>query len=768
MWEPPSQSLRTQLNDLNICSCSDLRRCRRFVRRLARDLPTFDSVWLDALVQAGRITPFQARRLEEDCPALRVGPCVIVERLGAGPLGETFLARSRPGGAMCVLKLLHPPMATIENEQRLSDLVARLSGVSHPSLAIPQACEHADGRLVLVSRHVVGLHLAELLVRRGRFPAAIVWEIGRQLAQALAILESHDVAHGDVRLANVRLASDGIAVLVDAGVRAILDPSVGVQARVSPDRYDGLAPELIGSNRAPDATSDRYALGCLLWQLLAGRPPFPGGDPLIKLAAHRNRRVDDVRKWAPDVPDALAEGVWRLTAPDPGERISSFDDLLALWRPPTRAGRRRLASFRQWFDRPAGNIPDKSRATPARRPALVLSALAVAVCGLALLSQRDTQGVLLSWGAAIPQIGAGVDRLFDKPAPDESDEGPNPSASHAEFADAALLPLPDPSGTIRLEGPGPYSARALRVVGGLQIVGRRDQPAEIVVGDASWTIAAETVRFESVAVRRQRSMQAGPASDHPLLKIDSQQIDFEHCRVEAEDFAAVRAAVENSLAASPKPPAVVWRMVDPADLRGGRVRWRDCVFVGHGASLRAADAPRQIDISNCLRLGPGPLVDLSAAPRARSVVTVYLQHTTCRAGDAVLRLAPPADTDPRGGVLLESHDSVLDLGRQGAVIEVVCRRQNLAGWLNRLRIAGAGSVTPPELAVVSHREHGSAAPVPCDASTLSVEGLVAGSYEYAGGFSRQVAHAELSDCEAPRHSPQLPGIDAARLIDTAE
>ena len=65
MWEPPTEELRGRLLTLNLCSPRDWRRCRPIVRRLARDLPTFDSVWLDALVQLGRLTPFQARRLEE-------------------------------------------------------------------------------------------------------------------------------------------------------------------------------------------------------------------------------------------------------------------------------------------------------------------------------------------------------------------------------------------------------------------------------------------------------------------------------------------------------------------------------------------------------------------------------------------------------------------------------------------------------------------------------------------------------------------------------
>ncbi|MBI5761564.1 MAG: hypothetical protein HZA46_23890, partial [Planctomycetales bacterium] len=299
MLEPLSDPLRSLLLELKLCSARDLRRCRGSVRTLTHDLPAFDSVWLDALVQIRRLTPFQARVLASAKPdRLRIGPCVLVDRLGGGPLGETFLARPIAGHDLCVVKRVNDRDGigvSVDGVVRIEKLVAGLQDFAQPSCVGPHAvqrllpsppgrgaggegtlhCEltpnhqltpphpnplpKGEGAMVLVSRFVPGPTLGELLVRRGRYPADVVLEVGRQLLDGLAALEQRGLAHGDIRLANVRLTDGGVAVLLDAGVRSALDPELTVHSGLAPDRYDGVAPELIGTGRPPNAASDLYA-----------------------------------------------------------------------------------------------------------------------------------------------------------------------------------------------------------------------------------------------------------------------------------------------------------------------------------------------------------------------------------------------------------------------------------------------------------------------------------------------------------------------------
>ena len=334
MLEPPSALLLKTLAALKLCTPRDLRRSRAVVKRVTRDLPTFDSVWIDALVQQRRLTPFQAECLEAGrAEQLAIGPCLLLERLGRTAFAETFLARQREAHDVCVLKL------TSVAAEQLAALRGRLEQLTeihrqgiHPGIVGPQAWQQIawptanDLRLVSISQHVRGPHLAELLIRRGRFPIPVVIEVGRELLAALAALESLRLAHGDISLTNVRITPSGQAVLVDAGVVTALRPEFSFHTVLPAERYDGLAPERI-AGQPPSSASDLYSLGCLLWQLLAGRPPFLAGDPLAKLAAHQTKPIPDVRDCVPDAPDKLAEMLLRWTSLNPASRPRSWKRL---------------------------------------------------------------------------------------------------------------------------------------------------------------------------------------------------------------------------------------------------------------------------------------------------------------------------------------------------------------------------------------------------------------------------------------------------------
>src|SRR5207342_2406148 len=111
----------------------------------------FDSIWLDALVQIGRLTPFQAKLLESAQPGrIRIGPCVAVSRLGGGPLGQTLLARPYDGGELCVIKLLNSSGGfSEETVERLQNLVQRSKGLEHPSLVAPASCAGLENQILL-------------------------------------------------------------------------------------------------------------------------------------------------------------------------------------------------------------------------------------------------------------------------------------------------------------------------------------------------------------------------------------------------------------------------------------------------------------------------------------------------------------------------------------------------------------------------------------------------------------------------------------------
>jgi len=500
--EPPSRRLQQILLGLKLCSPRDLRRCAPRVKALSADLPAFDSVWLDALVQRRVLTSWQAQTIELDQPELlRIGPCVIERHISQSHGSATYLARLPEQQGQCVIKRVVVPTELRKSvTERLQKLVERGQRLQHAGVQVPYSFSEVseaplpeldsnaklkesastrasrqvstaspvikqgskagvgrarrrtksannsnDGQLqmqlAIVSRLVDGLSLSDILLRRGRLPATDVDAIARQLLESLAALHENGVVHGEILLRNIRLTLSGQAVLVDAGVRPALQPEFQISAHVAPEQNDGIAPELIGTAAAATPRSDLYALGFSLWHLLAGRPAFPTGDPLAKLAAHQTERIPDIREFAPDTPVQLARMIEWLTEPMASRRPKSARELLSDGgrdrpvsarrghletqngstptgptgdissrqsvteptnrrlgiRPAGRASRRRLSKFAAGFQQPLRRTaPPSSRRRTVKPLAFATAAIIIAIAALLTFDVRSRNLVLTS------------------------------------------------------------------------------------------------------------------------------------------------------------------------------------------------------------------------------------------------------------------------------------------------------------------------------------------------------------------------------------
>jgi serine/threonine protein kinase len=753
---------------LDLCSPADLRRAGRQVRRLARDLPAFDSAWLDALVRIGKLTPFQSRVLESTHPErIRVGPCVLVNRLGGGPLGETFVARANRSREPCAVKrLATPDELSTDAEERLIRLIDDLRGFDHPSVAVPIVFERAGGQAFVVSRFVAGMHLGELLVRRGRFPAVVVWEIARQLAEGLDALERRETVHGDIRAANVRLTTAGVAVLVDTGIRAAMDCELSVHSNLPVDRYDGVAPERIGSATRPTIATDMYALGCLLWQLLAGRPPFPGGDPLVKLAAHQTRSIDDVRRWAPDTPSPLAEGIRRLTAHRAADRPLHFSEVLELWGSPRRRGRRRLAAFRRWFDAPVPMRLKEGQTSRSRRwPAAIVLSLVAALTAISL-DHQGANNVLLAWRSRNTAANSTAERDRDSAAaaadPIARARAPIENSALVPADEGLDLPAPDRLGVMHLESAGRYRVRDVAAVGDLVLAGQPGAAAEIVIRNRPLKLSAETIRLENVRLRHVAPASGASGPPAALVMVQCQTLALERCELEVADVTTETGTTFDGLDHAPR-IGLGWKLVDPHDKRGGQASFRDTIVAGGDVAVFFADAVRRVEFVNCLRLAGGPLGHLAAPLGARGETAVRLECTTCRESVALFRIAAPRDGSAQGRITIEAIDCVLDLDSDTGHLFELVGDERMSDRTARTSLTGEGSLAPSGLRTAVRVDPRDDARFGLDGGGIPVEGLLAGPYRFAGPRSLRPADSEVREYEAPRRSPRAPGIRAAGL-----
>jgi hypothetical protein len=469
----PSRELSQRLAEWRLCTPQDLQRCRGAVRKFVRDLPSFDSVWIDVLLQHRLLTPYQARILDSADPdRLRLGAHIIRECLEENAWRGVYRVRALEGDSVRLLTVhsLHPEdrVTALESIDRV---VAQLRGVAVEGLVAPLRAEVGTRELVVESADVRGTSLRELVVRRGRFPSAVTLAIARAVTQILIALEDRGIPHGDVRARNVWLDEDGGVHLLHAGLLPAVMPTFQVTQELPVEVCDGVAPEVIGSGRGLSALADQYSLGCLLWQLAAGRPPFPTGDAHGKVAAHRSKVIPDVRDFAPQSGELLAGAIGRMTRQTTTERYLSFRELAMQLGPVTGADRKLLKRFFHTFETEA---PTQTARETVERSKQIPSALAAVVIGGATL------WLFLSDPSSITGRPRKVADGTPRPLPAETRAQPIGEAASARQAvqptggqrgTAAIqpMPAPDASGIISLTPGATYLARNVRQAGLLTV-----------------------------------------------------------------------------------------------------------------------------------------------------------------------------------------------------------------------------------------------------------------------------------------------------------
>ena len=207
---------------------------------------------------------------------------------------------------------------------REMEAVGRLD---HPNIVRAHDAGEADGQFFLVMELVDGANMSSLVRSGGPLGVADACEIVRQAAIGLQHAHEHGLIHRDVKPSNLMLATSGVVKVLDLGLARLQaeawsdgEATASGQIIGSPDY---MAPEQGSNPREADARADVYALGCTLYFLLAGRPPFgsKGHDTLMqKVMAHANEDAMPIQQLRPDVPSPLAAILDTMLAKNPANR----------------------------------------------------------------------------------------------------------------------------------------------------------------------------------------------------------------------------------------------------------------------------------------------------------------------------------------------------------------------------------------------------------------------------------------------------------------
>ncbi|MFE5004750.1 serine/threonine-protein kinase [Streptomyces sp. NPDC056696] len=270
-----------------------------------------------------------------------LGRYELTHELGRGGMGVVWAAYDRDHGREVAIKLVAPrgngsELTTLERRfLREARLTSRLE---HPG--IPAVHDHGshDGELYLVMELVPGRALDAVLKSDGPLSVERAADIARRAAEVLAYAHGQSVVHRDLKPSNLMVTPDGEIKVLDFGVAAALEPQPGetrfTAANATPGTVVYMAPEQAVGKTVP--ASDLYSLGCVLYELLAGDPPFTDGGLFLLYHQHAHEPVPPIGDRRSGVPAGLRTLVAGLLEKKPEDRPGSAAEvaaLLAAWAP---------------------------------------------------------------------------------------------------------------------------------------------------------------------------------------------------------------------------------------------------------------------------------------------------------------------------------------------------------------------------------------------------------------------------------------------------
>ncbi|MGE5688759.1 MAG: protein kinase domain-containing protein [Gemmatimonadota bacterium] len=257
----------------------------------------------------------------------------IERELGRGGMATVFLARDLKHDRPVALKVLHPHLAQVLGPDRFLREIRLCARLQHPHILAVHDSGDADGQLWFTMPYVEGETLRSRLQRETQLPVNDALRITCEVADALHYAHQHGVIHRDIKPENI-LLSGGHAQLADFGIaRALLPDSDErlTESGISLGTPRYMSPEQAMAQRDVDARTDIYSLGCVLYELLTGEPPFTGPTPQAVLAKRLSEPVPHLRTGR-DVPLALERAVTRALARSPADRFSTAAEFAAALR----------------------------------------------------------------------------------------------------------------------------------------------------------------------------------------------------------------------------------------------------------------------------------------------------------------------------------------------------------------------------------------------------------------------------------------------------
>jgi formylglycine-generating enzyme required for sulfatase activity len=292
-----------------------------------------------------------------------LGKFEVLGKLGQGGMGAVYKARRTLLQDIVAIKVMGPEVAGNPDARArfLREMRATVR-LNHPHIVRAFDAEEVGDLLYLVMEYVEGISLQKLVKQKGPVPAAYACRWVAQAAEGLQHAHERGMVHRDVKPANLMLtAKDKAVKVLDFGLVQVPRGQGASLAKTAFETFLGtpeyVAPEQATDAKRADIRSDVYSLGCTLYFLLTGRPPFQAETVLNMILAHLQEDPAPLAKVRADAPAGLSAAVARMLAKKPEDRYRTPAEVAEALRPFTTGGRKQLAVTEAEIEAPVATPP---------------------------------------------------------------------------------------------------------------------------------------------------------------------------------------------------------------------------------------------------------------------------------------------------------------------------------------------------------------------------------------------------------------------------
>jgi serine/threonine protein kinase len=297
------------------------------------ELPADADVLANLLIEKKLLTLWQVERLmEKKYRAFFLGKYRILRLIGSGGMSTVYLAEHKLMHRQRAIKVL--PRKRVKDSSYLARFhleAQATSQLDHPNIVRCYDVDNEGDTHYIVMEYIEGKDLNTIVKQEGCLPLELACNYIAQSAEGLAHAHEKGLIHRDVKPANLLVDTKGIVKILDLGLALFCDNE---QASLTVEHNenvlgtaDYLAPEQAVNSHRIDHKADIYGLGCSLYFVLTGRPPFPEGTLAQRIAKHQSQMPEDIRKLRPDCPRDLADICMKMMQKRPEKRYANMREV---------------------------------------------------------------------------------------------------------------------------------------------------------------------------------------------------------------------------------------------------------------------------------------------------------------------------------------------------------------------------------------------------------------------------------------------------------